>query len=74
MPWRIMVGASEEPWRDPIPLEPDTGWAEAWDEIIPGYRTARFASEAEASAIANSLRAHGLSAATELAPEGSDPP
>jgi hypothetical protein len=68
MTWKVMVGAEEAPWPDVVvPLDPPSGWAEGWDDIVPGYRRERFDTEVEANAVAQRLRAHGLSAATEVA-------
>jgi hypothetical protein len=67
MGWRVMVGADEGPWVDPaeVPIDPPSGWVEAADDIVPGYRRERFATEAEANAAARWLRSCGFSAATE---------
>ncbi len=67
MEWKVMVGSTERPWEtgDEIALDPPSGWAEAWDEIVPGYRAQRYASEHEANAVATRLRALGLTTATD---------
>ena len=67
--WMVMVGATESAWADPavVPIDPPSGWTEAWTGIVPGYVQERFTSEDEANAAARWLRSCGFSAATEAA-------
>ena len=66
MTWKVVVGAEDGAWPDDAQIPMDaTDWAEAWDDIIPGYKAARFADEKEANAAARRLRAFGFISATE---------
>ena len=64
MSWRVMVGL-DPPWVDPyvLPTDPETGWGEAWDGIVPGYRAALFERERDAATMARRMRAFGYIAA-----------
>jgi hypothetical protein len=65
--WRIVIN-SEGAWVDygVIPMDPPTGWTEAWEGVVPGYQRQRYETEVEANEIARRFRALGFSAATEL--------
>jgi hypothetical protein len=71
--WKVMVGATESAWSDPavVPIDPPSGWTEAWTGIVPGYEQERFVAEDEANSAARWLRSCGYSAATEAV--GDDP-
>ena len=68
MAWRVMVDSGQTGWDRRnwiLQLDATENWTEAWDGIVTGYQQRRYASDAEAAAIARSLRALGYSASTE---------
>lgn len=66
MTWRVVVNR-EGAWVDHavVPIDPPTGWVEAWDDAIPGYQRRTYESEHDANCLARRFRAYGFSAATE---------
>lgn len=70
MAWKVVVN-QEGAWVDHavIPIDPPSGWVEAWDDAILGYKRRRYETESEANSAARRFRAMGFSAATELASE-----
>lgn len=74
MSWRVMVGL-DPPWVDPYvqPTDPETGWGEAWDGIVPGYRAALFEREETRPRWPAGCRAFGYIAATERVADATPP-
>jgi len=68
MEWKIVVGAEGSSFDEAVfPIDSLSGeCVEAWDDIVPGYQQARYATEEEASLEAKLLRSMGFSSATEL--------
>jgi hypothetical protein len=66
MAWRVVVNG-EGAWVDHavVPIDPPSGWVEAWDGAIPGYTQRQFDTEDQANSTARRFRAMGFSASTE---------
>ena len=71
MTWMVVINADGESWPDGalVPIDPPSGWVEAWDGAIPTYQARRYDTEEEANMMARRFRVFGFSAATERSPE-----
>jgi hypothetical protein len=68
MSWRVIVDAQQTGWKGNWILGLDAldgNWAEAWDDIFPGFKAQRFDTEREADGLARRLRSRGFTVATE---------